>query len=247
MKINVKIDGLAATRSFLGGLGKQVRFATARALTQTAYAVRKDNQDELKRDIAGGATPYTLRAFNVEAATRDTLQAAVYLRTDAPSGGTNYSSVLGHLYSGGNRRWKKLEGWLRGRGLLPEGMMIAPGGKLPLDARGNIRQRNLKEMLGILGSQTRNLQEYRRSGRGKQLKGIGYFVSRPGDKSGLPPGVWRRISTGSSSVVEPWIMYIRPVAYRQKFDLEKIAKRTVDRVFKTNFDKSLADALRTAK
>ena len=138
MKINVKIDGLAATRSFLGGLGKQVRFATARALTQTAYAVRKENQDELKRDIAGGATPYTLRAFNVEAATRDTLQAAVYLRTDAPSGGTNFSSVLGHLYSGGNRRWKKLEGWLRGRGLLPEGMMIAPGGKLPLDARGNI-------------------------------------------------------------------------------------------------------------
>ena len=42
-------------------------------------------------------------------------------------------------------------------------------------------------------------------------------------------------------------MYIRPVAYRQKFDLEKIAKRTVDRVFKSNFDKSLADALRTAK
>lgn len=247
MKINVRMTGAESTMATLRGMGKQVRFATARALTQTAHAVNNEIKADLASQVQGGATPYTLRAFQVTGATRDTLQATVALRDTAPTGGTNYSAALGHLFTGGGRRHKKLEGWLRSRNLIPVGYMIAPGPKAPLDARGNFRMSALKEMFGILGSQTRNLQEWRRSGKRGQYKAIGFFIARPGDKSGLPPGIWRRITTGNSSTVEPWIMFINPVSYRQKFDLEKIARRTVERVFKANFDRSLADALRTAK
>lgn len=249
MKVKVDVKGMDTAIARMAGLGKQVNFATARALTQTAHAVNNDVKTDLKSGIQGGPTAYTLRAFQVTGATRDNLESSVALRNTAPEGGTNYTSALGHLFGGGRRRWKKLEGWLSGRGLLPAGMMIAPGPKILLDARGNIRRRNLEEMLKILGSETRNLTEWRKSGRGKSqaFKEIGFFVCRPGDRSGLPPGIWRRIKTGSSSVVEPWIMYIQPTAYRQQFDLEKIATKTVSRVFSTNFNKSLADALRAAR
>lgn len=247
MKIDVKIQGLDAVRDTIAGIGKQARFAAAKTLTQTAHEVNAGIKDEMRRVIQGGPTAFTLRAFKVEAATRDNLTATVALRNDTAEGGSNYTKTFQHLFEGGSRHWKKLEGWLQGRGIVPAGMMVAPGPKAPLDARGNFRKAALKEMLEIITSPTRNLQSWRRSGRGKQLKAIGFFVCRPGDKSGLPPGIWRRISTGKSSAVEPWIMFIRPAAYRQKFDLEKIAKRVVSRGFEERFRRNLSEALRSAR
>lgn len=247
MKINVKIEGLDATVATLKGQAKQVRFAAARALTQTAHKVNADLKDELRSNIQGGPTAFTLRAFKVTAATRDTLEASVALRQDSPENGTSYAKAIQHLFTGGRRDFKKLEGWLRGKNIIPAGMMAVPGPKAPLDARGNFRKAALSEMLGIIGSQTRNLQEWRKSGRGGQMKAIGFFVARPRDKSGLTPGIWRRITTGKSSTVEPWIMFIAPTAYRQKFDIEAIARKTVSANFETRFRASLADALRTAK
>lgn len=247
LKINVEIKGLEAIKANLSGQQKQVRFATAKALTQTAHAANKDIQSDMKTSIAGGPTPYTLRAFKVTGATRDNLESVVALRTDGPSGGTPYIKALGHLYEGGRRDWKKMEGWLRGKGFLPAGMMIVPGPKAPLDARGNFRRNSINEMFGILSSQIRNLRAYRRTGAGKQQKGIGFFIALPGDRSGVAPGIWRRIETGKSSVIEPWIMYISPTTYRRKFDLERIVKATVNANFQKNFDAALADALRTAR
>lgn len=253
--ITVKVTGLDSVRAELAGLGKQVRFATAKALTQTAHQVREDIKAEMKAGIQGGATAYALRGFNVDMATRDNLTARTYLREDGPAGGTPYTQALGHLFTGGRRRWKRLEGWLRGKGMIPSGYMIAPGPSAPIDSRGNFRAGALKEMLTILSSNTRNLEATRGGG-----KSIGFFIARPGDKSGLPPGIWRRITTqhkgnsarrqatkARSGTVQAWIMFIKPTGYRQQFDLEKTAKRTVDRIFTARFDKALADALRTAR
>lgn len=247
MKISIKIEGMDAVKSTIANVGKQARFAAAKTLTQTANDVNTDIKGEMRGVIKGGPTAFTLRAFKVERATPQSLTAKVALRTDAPEGGTSYAKALQHLFEGGSRHWKKLEGWLRGKGLIPAGMMVAPGPKAPLDARGNFRAAALKEMLEILGSSTRNLESYRRSGKGKALKAIGFFVARPGDRSGLPPGIWRRITTGKSSAVEPWIMFIRPAAYRQKFDLEKIANRTISRGFQERFRANLAEAMRSAR
>lgn len=253
--ITIEISGLDSIKSQLANISKQTSFAAAKALTQTAHQVRADIKEEMKSGISGGPTAYALRGFNVEAAKRDKLESLVYLRQDGPAGGTPYTQALGHLFTGGRRRWKRLEGWLRGKGMIPSGYMIAPGPAAPLDSRGNFRARALKEMLTILSSNTRNLEATR--GRGKS---IGFFVARPGDNSGLPPGIWRRITTrhngnsarreatkSRSSVVEAWIMFIKPTSYRKQFDLEKTAKRTVDRIFIDRFDKALADALRTAR
>jgi hypothetical protein len=247
MKIKVDVKGIDAAVARMAGLGKQVDFATAKALTQTAHAVNADIKEELKSGIQGGATAYTLRAFQVAAATKAKLESSVSLRDSAPSGGTNYTAALAHLFGGGRRRFKRMEGWLRGRGLLPAGMMVAPGRALPLDARGNIRRPALNEMLGVLKSQRRNLQVFRRPGKDGQTNASSFFVALPGDKSGRFPGVWRRQETGKGVRVDLWLMYVTPAAYRQQFDLHKTATKTVSRVFKPNFDKALAQALVSAK
>lgn len=247
--ISVTIEGIDATLASLSAGARQLPFAIARALTVTAHAVNAEVKRELSTNIQGGPTSYTLRAFKVHAATVAAPTATVELRTDAPEGGTPYDQSIAHLFHGGVRRFKRLEGLLREQGLIPAGMQIAPGGKLPIDRRGNPKLNDLKEMLGILGSGIRNLQSYRRSGRSKVTKAIGFFVVLPGSVAArrLHIGIWRRIQSGQGSVIEPWFMFVSPPPYQQRFDLDKTARTVVQAVWQKNFADSLAKALATAQ
>ena len=138
--IAVKIEGMAALQASLGKQASQIPFAAARALTVTAHSVHADIKRALAAGVKGGATPYTLRSFSVKAATKATLTAEVGLRTDAPPGGPAYDKSLEHLFHGGSRRFKRLEGWLKSRGLMPSSMQLAPGARAPLDRLWHVRE-----------------------------------------------------------------------------------------------------------
>ena len=248
MKINLKIEGLDKVQAQLGSLAKQASFAASKALNTSAYAIN----DRLKKDMAstfkGGATPYTLRAFSVKKATKATLTAEVALRTDAPGGsGTAYAKALAHLFTGGPRKYKKLEGWLRGRKLLPAGLTVAPGAGMPLDAYGNMRRTALTEMLGVLGTLRTNLRVYRRTGAGKAQKAVGYFVVQPGDKTKKHPGIYKRIETGNTSALSPMVLYVSPTSYRKFIDLDKLGREVVAKTFQPAFDAELAKAISSAR
>jgi hypothetical protein len=248
MQVNIQITGLDEVRNQLGSLGKQANFAASRALNTTAYAVN----DRLKRDMAstfkGGATAYTLRAFSVKKADKTTLTAEVALRTDGPGGtGTSYSKALSHLFTGGQRKYKKLEGWLRGRGLLPVGLTIAPGAGMQLDSYGNMRRATLTEMLGVIGAQRANLRVFRKTGAGKAQKAVGYFVVLPGGKTGKHPGIYKRTEAGTASTITPMVLYVDPVSYRKFIDLDKLGREVVSNTFQPAFDAELARALASAR
>ena len=247
MQINLQITGLDAARAQLGALAKQANYAASRALNTTAYAVN----DRLKKDMAatfkGGATPYTLRAFSVKKADKTTLTATIALRADKPAGGTDYTQALAHLFTGGRRKYKNLEGWLRARRLLPAGLTVAPGSGMPLDRYGNMRSTALTELLGVLGTQHRNLRVYRRTGAGKAQKAVGFFVVLPGDKTRKHPGIYKRIETGATSAIAPMILYVDPVNYRKFIDLEKLGTEVLAKTFQPAFDAELAKALANAK
>ena len=247
MQINLQITGLDAARAQLGALAKQANYAASRALNTTAYAVN----DRLKKDMAatfkGGATPYTLRAFSVKKADKTTLTATIALRTDRPTGGTDYTQALAHLFTGGRRKYKNLEGWLRARRLLPAGLTVAPGSGMPLDRYGNMRSTALTELLGVLGTLHRNLRVYRRTGAGKAQKAVGFFVVLPGDKTRKHPGIYKRIETGATSAIAPMILYVDPVNYRKFIDLEKLGTEVLAKTFQPAFDAELAKALANAK
>lgn len=247
MKIDIQITGLKEVQAQLGAQAKQAAFAASRALNTTAFAINDRLKKDMASTFAGGATAYTLRAFKVIKADKATLTAEVNLRTDTPDGGTQYAKALAHLFTGGQRKYKKIEGWLRGRGLMPAGMVIAPGAGMPLDGYGNMRRNALTEMLGVLGTQRANLRVYRRTGRGKAQKAVGYFVILPGDKSRKHPGIYKRIETGSSSAIIPMVLYVSMKSYRKYIDLDKIGREVVDKTFQPAFDAELARALANAK
>ena len=245
--IDIQITGLEDVKKMLGTLGKQADFAASRALNTTAFKINTDVKTEMNRVFAGGATPYTLRAMKVEKSTKQTLTTSVKLRTDGPSGGTPYEQALRHLFTGGGREWKKLEGYLRKRGLMPAGQMAVPGHGATMDKRGNMSRVELREMLGSLSSSKPGMRTYRRSGGGKQTKAIGYFVILPGVRSHLKPGIYKRIETGKSSAVVPMVMFVRPGTYRQFIDLQRIGAQAVQATFAPEFYKELRYALETAK
>ena len=247
MQINIQITGLDAMRQQLGNQAKQANFAASRALNTTAYAINTRLKTDMAATFAGGATAYSLRAFKVEQARKDNLTAAVKLRTDNAGAALSYDKALAHLFTGGTRKYKKIEGWLRGRRLLPQGLTIAPGAGMPLDRFGNMRQAALTEMLGVLGTLQSNLRVYRRTGAGKPQKAVGYFVALPGNKSKKHPGIYKRIENGASSTLKPMVLYIDPVNYRKFIDLDRLGQEVVKKTFQPAFDAELARALGNAR
>ena len=247
MQISINISGLQKLQTQLGNQAKQANYAASRALTTTAYALNTRLKTDMASTFAGGATAYTLRAFRVEPARRDNLQAIVALRTDSAGAALPYAKALAHLFTGGRRSFKKIEGWLRARRLLPNGYTIAPGAGMPLDRFGNMRQAALTEMLGVIGNQRTNLRIYRRTGAGKAQKAVGYFVALPDDKSGRFPGIYKRIETGSTSVLSPMVLFVRPTTYRRFIDLQRVGREVVDKTFDSAFSSEFAKAMANAK
>lgn len=247
MQVTLKLDGLDEVKRTLAGLQKQVNYAASRALNSTAFAINGRIKNEMQSVFKGGPTAYTQRAFEVLRANKDSLQASVKLRTDAPSGGTSYDKSLRHLFTGGTRDWKRLEGYLRGRGFMASGSMAAPGSGIKLDSRGNISKSVLTEMLGVINTNRTNLRVYRKTGAGKAQKAVGYFVVRDTDKGKLKPGIYKRIETGSSSAISSMIMFVRPGNWRKFIDLEAVGKEIAQNTFNAEFEKEMANAIRSAK
>lgn len=247
MQVSIKITGLKEAQAQLGAQAKQATYAASRALTTTAYAINERLRKDMASTFKGGATAYTLRAFSVTKADKATLTSAVALRTDTQGAALAYNKALGHLFTGGPRKYKKLEGWLRGRRLLPAGLTIAPGAGMPVDSYGNMRRAALTEMLGVIGAQLTNLQVYRRTGAGKAQKAVGYFVILPGSKGGHHPGIYKRMQTGTSSAITPMVLYVNPANYRKFIDLDKLGREVVAQKFQPAFDAELARALANAK
>lgn len=247
MHIKVKLEGFDKVLAQLNGAAKQVNFAASRALNTTAFAINNRLKKEMASTFKGGATDYTLRAFEVEKADKSNLSAEVRLRTDSKGAALPYNKALAHLFTGGRRRFKLLEGWLRARRLLPSGLTIAPGSGMPLDRYGNMRKEALREMLGVIGTQRPNLRVYQKTGKGKAQKAVGYFVVLPGDKTKKHPGIYKRVETGTSSAVLAMVFYVDPVNYRKFINLDKLGREVIAKTFNPAFSKELAAALASAR
>ena len=244
--LTINITGIDAVRAQLAAAGKQATFAARQALNNAAFAVNKQIKADMQGAFAGGATAYTLRAFQVTKAEKTNLVATVMLRSDG-KGGTPHSQTLAHLFTGGSRQWKKFEGLIRASGAMPAGSIAVPGKGIRLDARGNMSRAQIKELLGALRT---GMQTVRR--KGKQQQATGYFVL-PRAQGRRPAGIYKRTTTGgwvgggkSSSGITPMLVFVPMGTWRRYINLDAIAQKQLQG-FVADFNTQLRQALATAR
>lgn len=273
--ISIKIDtsAMKALQSRLAGQQKQVRFATAVALTRTAKHAQASVIDEMRAKF-DRPTPTTLRSLFVKPATKANLEAMVYLKTK-PLGGKNPRSMaqtIGHQFGGGPRNAKMLEEALRASGYVQAGEFIVPAAGAKLDRYGNWQRGQIVQALSQLrigrggydnastGSQ-RSQRNVAKAGAmfwslgkagksgAKQLidkaTGIAYgYVGRVGQASHLAKGIWMRTSAGLKPIA---IVVSGAPRYRKVIDMERIARQSIAQHFDQEFDRAFAAAMSTAR
>lgn len=263
------------------GLGKQIAYASSVAVNKTARAFASQHMpDVMRRELRQGSSyplkPYTLNAITQqrsEWATPDRPVTTVRLKEGAPSKGQTWYRSLAHLFTGGSRPYKRMEGAFRRIRALPDGYVMIPGRACPLDMYGNPRLGFVTQIISYFrafGEQgfKANMTDKRKgqlarigktaSGY-KTINGVQYFVSygRRGKPGGdrytngrhdqhLPAGIWAR-SGIHGSTVKPVFVFKRAAAYRQYLDLQGEAEQFVPDELQRQFDAAFARAIETAR
>jgi hypothetical protein len=224
------------TRSFVRGLEttqRRLTLATAMALTRTALDVRQAEQDEM-RSVFDRPTPYSLNAFQVEPATRESLVARVEQKS--ASGTSHPRSWLEPQTKGGARRAKAFETALAARLGLPIGtVQFQPAKGARLDAYGNLNRGQLGQILSDLGARQVDPYQNATANSRKRNKRSRHFVLK--DKAGRPRYIVSRDGGGFNVVL---VIVDRPASYRPRFDFEGVAARTAAARFPVNHAFALA-------
>lgn len=232
--IKVEIHGLDKTMAHISGMGKQLRYAAAVALTRTAGKVKEALPAAMER-VLDRPTPFTKRGIFVSRATAATLTATVgfmdrqarYMRYQI-AGGTRASGSRGIKLPG------NIE--LNSFGNIPKGMVD----KLKAAAKDGTLGRGLAKKLGV-GN--------RRKGAAPIQLFYGKPVGRGWEKA--PMGIWRRLpptSAGGRGKLVPVIVFEdKPAHYKPRFDMQRTALDVVRREWDAQFARAFDDAMMSAR
>ena len=233
--INVEADIKEATRWLSDIQKKQIPFATAKALTDTAKAVQADLKREMLQEF-DNPSPFTKNSTFSTSANKATLQAVVGIKDMGMR--VTPAQLLKEHFTGGRRGGKPMERAMASMGALPAGWRVVPGQGMKLDAYGNPNRNQVREILGSLKNKTSVYQ-----GRGKKVALVGYFLIPVGTDARLTPGIYWR----SGRTVRPMFIFIKQAGYRKVIDLPAIGTRVVNKTFGPLFNTALERALATAR
>ena len=239
--IDIKFTGLRERLPVLERLEReQLPFAAALALTGTAQDVEQELVGEMA-SVFDRPTRWTLNSLFVEPATKESMQARVWMKDESPgSGGKPATEWLAPQIFGGAREQKRSEKMLSDAGSLPAGQYILPGKGMKLDAYGNISRGTMNKILSGLGAQQ---DKYANSTDSKRSVGNlnRYFILRKGSK---PLGIAERTSRGAKGM-RMVIAFGRRPGYSRRFDFIGVAERTTEDRLPIRFELALARALGT--
>ncbi|WP_341674967.1 hypothetical protein [Niveibacterium sp. SC-1] len=272
----IKVDIVADTGRVvreLGALGsKQIPFATAKTLTAMAKAGEAKTYKEMAT-VFDRPTPFTLRSLVVRSATKARLEASVGLKDTNPSKqGKTPADILGHEFTGGQRRFKGLEGALRRMGYLGTDWAAVPGEGAKLDAYGNLSSGTVVQLMSYLKAFGEQGYSANKTAKGKArverrgksargfatIGGVAYFVSRGkgawfgggswqhGRRQNLAPGIWAKSGIHGSQV-KCIVAFVRTPVYRQRIHLQENVARVVSEQFEQEFRKNLRAAMADAR
>lgn len=215
---------------------KQIKYATARALT----ALAKKGQKAIEQQIGGvfsNATPWIRKGVFVSAARTSSLEATVGIK-DQGARATPAHYLRDHI-NAGERGNKPMELAMRSMGILPAGWLAVPSKDgVQRDAYGNVSKATLGRIL-------RALSQKQTTTRGAIVSRV--FVIKPGARSHLAPGIWSATRVGDQSVIKPVFLFVNEASYRKVLDLQKIVGEVVRRDLDAEFRAAFNEAIRTAR
>ena len=225
--ITVKITGVDAVKAHLAGLGKQVSFAAAQALTQTAGKIKDATPAELDKAL-DRPVAFTKRGLFVRRATRANLTATVgFMRAQA--------EYMRYQIEGGTRN--------PGAGGLKLPAAIKP------DAFGNI-PRGLIAQLVAVARKEKKLGKVKARRIAVSNKAA-LFYGDPADVGGhkFPRGIYKEIDLGGGrKQLVPLIIFPNKAArYKPRFDFQRLGETIARREFDALFTAALKNALASAR
>lgn len=237
MKISASTNADALGRRVSNAIARQLPFATAKALTATAFDVRDEEKKEMLR-IFDRPTPFTMNAFQVVPARKSTLVAEVTTKAPVGMGGFHY---LRPQIEGGGRPMKRFERALLRADIGAGGFAaVIPARTATFDKYGNWSAGERNRVLSALQAQsdawmnTTEASKRRKPGRGDIYVG----------KRGGTVGVFERKGEEDRLIL---VFLRRPPRYTPIFKFEDVAERTIAARYDIHFGIAMEHALNTAK
>ena len=193
---------------------KRGRKAVGTALTRTAWDVRGGLMDGM-REAFDRPTPWTMRAFNVQQANYNNLEATVYAK---PS----QAQYLFWQIEGGQRNTKAFEKKLH----LFGGEVALPAAGAKLNQYGNMSRNLIRNVIDDTNT----------SGSAKR-----FFVGTPKGwlDDGTFDGVWARVDDNNKLVRV--MRFADDAEYRSRFDMSALARKKVDQVFESHLMRAIEE------
>jgi hypothetical protein len=248
IKIDIKVDTKELERRLVDAQ-KQIKFATARALTKTAQGASSN----IRAAMIGAfdrPTQYTLNAFYAKPAKKNDLTAWVGSREYALKG-RPASKYLAPEIEGTTRGFKGFENALK---VISGGQYVMPGRGANLDAYGNISRGQLTQVLSrlsLLRDALQNLSQkttdrLRRRALLVAASGMRseYFVARE-KGTGRPLGVYKLVGRG---LVVPILIFVKKQpSYAVRLPFEAIVEKHIKENWEPNMTEAIDHALATAR
>ena len=238
MRMNLRTDFPAmATR--IEELGRRGPIVAAIALTRTAKDVQAAIKTEM-RSVFDRPTPYAINGTFLKPASKTSLEARVWVKDDPWGKGTPADRFLGPQIFGGSRGLKGMERLLQANGMMPQGWFAVPGDGATLDATGNVRPGQIRQMLSQLKVQRGAGYESRASGSKRSNRtiarqGVTYFALPNGNR-GLPPGVYIKRRFAHGTAIKPMFVFVQQVQYKARLRFHEIGQATIEARFPVHFE-----------
>jgi len=239
--IHVQTSGLADNLAELTDIERnQIPYASMVALNETVKLIEGRLTHEMAT-VFDRPTPFTLNSLRIIYATKEKLDARVWIKDEADGAAPATRWLTPEVY-GGDRSHKRSEALLRARGILPGGKFVVPGAGMKLDSYGNIGRGQLQKILSGLGAQGdrhQNSTDSKRSRANLQR----YFVMKRGSE---PIGIAERTGTKRGQV-QILIAFISKPGYAKALDFFGIGEREAETQLPIQFEKAFERALATRR
>jgi hypothetical protein len=219
ISLDVDTSGLDAAQRMLAAMADQLPFATSLALNRTARDVQLAYRGQTTVSFISPVA-FTRNAWRYTQSTKTSLEATV--------GAAPGRSYLATQSTGGERRWKAYEGFIRSltsQPPLPDRQLVPT--QTAINAAGNPRKSLFAQIQRGLSTTDRG----------------GFLVGTPRG-TGRPPGVYRR---SRERLIPFFIVPDDAPSYSPRFPLAQLGQATVSRAFSPHLSAAIDRAIATAR